>query len=121
MILSPVDKDEHLFIDGCVVDNLPAGQVKEMGADYIIGVDLSTSTQLKDKPNNVMEIAISVMNLMQARAALQDIPLIDCYINPKVNDLFAWSFGDSDELEKRGQAAAELVIDQLRKDLGRAT
>ena len=121
MILSPVDKDEHLFIDGCVVDNLPAGQVKEMGADYIIGVDLSTSTQLKDKPNNVMEIAISVMNLMQARAALQDIPLIDCHINPKVNDLSAWSFGDSDELEKRGQAAAELVIDQLHKDLGRAT
>jgi len=119
MLLSPIDKDEQLFVDGGIVDNLPAGQVKEMGADYVIGVDLSTSTQLQVKPTNVMEIAISVMNLMQARAALRDIPMIDCYINPKVNDLSMWSFGDSEELEKRGQAAAELVIDQLIKDLGR--
>ena len=118
MILSPVDKDKHLFVDGGVVDNLPAGQVKAMGADYIIGVDLSTSTQLKTRPVNVMEIAVSVMNLMQSRAALQDIPLIDCYINPKVNDLSMWSFSDSEELEKRGQEAAELVVARLRRDLG---
>ena len=120
MLFSPIDKDGHFFVDGGVVDNLPAGQVKEMGADYIIGVDLSTSTTLKVKPGNLLEIAISVMNLMQARAALQDIPLIDCYIHPKVNDLSMWSFGDSEELEKRGQAAAESVIAQLKKDLGRS-
>jgi NTE family protein len=119
MLLSPIVKEDCLFVDGGVVDNLPAGQVKDMGADYIIGVDLSTSTQLTDKPSNIMEIALSVMNLMQIRAAFQDVALIDCHIRPKVSDLSMWSFGDSDELENRGQAAAELVIDQLRKDLGR--
>jgi NTE family protein len=120
LVLSPIEAKEHFFVDGGVVDNLPAGIVKSMGAEYIIGVDLSTSTQLLVKPSNFLEVAISVMNLMQSRAALQDISLIDCYIHPKVDDLSAWSFSDSEELEKRGQAAAELVIKQLKKDLSRS-
>lgn len=118
MLLSPIVEENHLFVDGGVVDNLPAGQVKKMGADYVIGVDLSTSTVLNEKPSNIMEIALSVMNLMQTRAAFQDVPLIDCHIHPIVNDLSMWSFGDSKELEKRGQAAAELVVTQLHRDLG---
>lgn len=117
ILLSPVKMNDRFYVDGGVVDNLPAGLVKEMGAEYIIGVDLSSPTKLCCTPNNFFEVAISVMNLMQARSALRDIKLIDCYIQPDVSDLSMWSFGDSVELEKRGMAAAELAIQGLKKDL----
>ncbi len=118
LLLSPIAKGKHFYIDGGVVDNLPAGLVKSMGADYIIGVDLSPSIKLKSKPSNILEIGISVMNLMQSRSALRDISVIDCLICPEVSDLSSWNFGDSLELEKRGETAAEKVLPRLNKELG---
>jgi NTE family protein len=120
IILSPVQMNDQFLIDGGVVDNLPAGLVKEMGSDYIIGIDLSSSTKLQKKPSNLLEIAFSVINIMQTRSAFQDASLINCRIHPIVNDLSAWSFGDSRELEKRGQEAAEKVLNKLKKDLGKS-
>lgn len=116
-ILSPVKLDGRLLVDGGVVDNLPAGLVHEMGADYVIAVDLSTPIQLCNIPGNLFEIVMAVVNLMQARSALPAPSLMDCYIKPEVSDLSAWSFGDSKELERRGIIAAEKVIQQLKIDL----
>ncbi len=117
-ILSPVKIEGRLLVDGGVVDNLPAELVHEMGADYVIAVDLSTPIQLCCNPESLFEIVMAVINLMQARSALPPRSLMDCYIKPDVSDLSAWSFGDSKELEKRGILAAEKVIQQLKIDLG---
>jgi len=42
-IFSPVEIDGRLLVDGGTVDNFPVEQVKAMGAEYIIGVNLSRS------------------------------------------------------------------------------
>ena len=41
----PVVIDGVRYIDGAFTNSVPADQVKEMGADYIIGIDLSTREQ----------------------------------------------------------------------------
>lgn len=41
-LLSPVRRGDQLLVDGGLLDNLPADVVREMGADVVIAVDVST-------------------------------------------------------------------------------
>lgn len=41
----PVNIDGVKYIDGAFANSVPADQVKEMGADFIVGVDLSSHTK----------------------------------------------------------------------------
>ena len=39
-VVTPVDFDGRLLVDGGIVDNLPVDAARELGADYVIGVDV---------------------------------------------------------------------------------
>lgn len=116
-IFSPIAFGDKLLTDGGIMDNLPVDLVRKMGADYVIAVDLSRPTSLNRPPTNMMEFLIAVINLMQSRAAYPDPTSVDCYIHPRVEDLSAWTFSDTSELESRGEAAAKVQLDKLKHDL----
>ena len=117
-LFNPISSEGKLLIDGGVIDNLPVNQVRSMGADYIIAVDLSIGKKLRNAPGNLLELLYQVTRLMQTRSALPDRKTIDCYIHPKVGDFSQWSFGSAVDLETRGEEAAKAVLPQLNKDLG---
>lgn len=114
---SPVEHDGQLLIDGGVVDNLPAGIVREMGADYVIAVDLITSaTTGAPRPSNPLEMLIAATNLMIC-ANHPDPRTVDCYIQPALSDLPGWDFKDVPEIEMRGRVAAEQVVAKIKEDI----
>jgi NTE family protein len=41
-LFSPVQRGEQLLVDGGLLDNLPAGVVRRMGAERVVAVDIST-------------------------------------------------------------------------------
>ena len=47
-VFSPVSMDGHLLVDGGLVNNFPADVLEEMGADIIIGVDVSDRDTIQD-------------------------------------------------------------------------
>ena len=42
-LLPPVERDGHRLVDGGLLNNLPVDVVREMGADVVLGVDISMS------------------------------------------------------------------------------
>lgn len=116
-LFNPVHLDGRLLVDGGVVDNLPADVVREMGADYVIAVDLSTPVKLKERPTSAVEVLWAVSNLLQARASYPDSDTMQVRICPDVDEFSSWSFDNVEEIEARGRAAAEIVLPRLRKDL----
>lgn len=116
-LFNPVELDKRLLVDGGIVDNLPINQVKEMGADYIIAVDVSKRVGPNKRPENPVEVILDMIDIMQARAALTDPSECDCYIRPQVLQYSKWDFSKADEIIQAGRDAAENVVDQLRQDL----
>jgi len=117
-IFSPVEMGNQMLVDGGVVDNLPTDVAREMGADYIIAVDLSSPTTLLRPPKNMAELLFGVVGLIYMRS--QPDPLtIDCLIHPDLSEFNMWSFNNSDidEMMSRGRIAANQVILKLKKDL----
>jgi NTE family protein len=116
-LFSPVEIDGRLLVDGGTVDNFPALQVKAMGADYVIGVDLSKSQDSGRRPTNPFDVLLDMINIMQARSAVADASECNCYIRPDVSKFSSWTFGDAEQIMAAGVAAADYVLPQLRKEL----
>lgn len=104
-IFKPVDIDGQKLVDGALMNNLPVDVVKQMGADFVIAVDLQ---QTKPKPrtekNNIItdiadllgigHIAKWIMNRPDIAKYYENCLLADIYINPALPDYDAASFGN---------------------------
>ncbi len=62
ILFDPVKIDNELYSDGGLVNNFPAEQCRNMGADYIIGVSMSPG--LEDDSENLSSIFSQVKQLM---------------------------------------------------------
>jgi NTE family protein len=77
-VFTPVERDGHVLADGGLVDNLPAGVVREMGAEKVIAIDLGTplgGPEQLQTIGGVLARAVDVMILQNERhsMALADV------------------------------------------------
>jgi NTE family protein len=117
-LFTPVEtEDGKMLIDGGVIDNLPADQVRAMGATYVIGVDVSEHEFPIAKPTGTIEMLLAISTLMQNRSAYPGEDDMDCLIVPKVSDYSFWQTGNTEELMAAGRAATELAVIKIKRDL----
>ena len=114
-LFSPVEIDGDLYIDGGVSDNYPIEEVRKMGADIIIGVDVQDGLKDREKLSGVLPILTQISNFemiekMKAKKAQTDV-----YIKPDIQGYSVISFDMEEEIVKKGVEAAILVKDQLDK------
>jgi NTE family protein len=116
-LFSPVELNDRLLVDGGTVDNFPVESLRPMGANYIIGIDLSRTRASNRRPTNMFEVFMDAVNIMQANGAVADSSLCDCYMRPDTKGFSRWSFGDAEKLQEAGMAAAEAALPKLKRDL----
>jgi len=59
-VFTAMDYDGHRLVDGGLVRNFPVRDVKEMGADIVIGSNVTSGLLSSDKIRNVFQIPICV-------------------------------------------------------------
>lgn len=109
-IFKPLENKGKLLVDGGIVENVPIRTLKDMGADYIIGVDLNAKHSYK-KPDNIVDIMINSFHFtLQASAELQTKDA-DLLIQP---DLSSFNRSDMDQVEGLIEKGYESSINKLR-------
>ena len=115
-VFTPVEKGEQLLVDGGMLNNLPVSVVQDMGADYVIAVDLLPPTIWGARPRNLFEMFyISFYTLL--RAAHSEAPVADCLIVPDIGQYNLVDFSQVGALIEKGREAAEAKIEQIKQDL----
>lgn len=116
---TPVEDGDRLLVDGGLVNNLPVSVVRDLGADYVIAVDLSGIKGDRHRPRNILEMwgltFYTLINLTHSEAGLAD-----CLIQPDVARSNFVDFSQTESLIEAGREAAEAAVPQLRRDLGLA-
>lgn len=109
-LLDPVELQGKLLVDGGVANNFPVEEMKKVGADIIIGVDVQS--KLFNKEN--IKSAIDVLNQISSFEMYQDnskrIALIDVYIHPEIYDYSVVSFDKAEEILDKGETKAKEFI-----------
>jgi len=98
-LFKPVSMNGMRLVDGGMANNLPVDVVREMGADIVIAIDLTQDTVAKPSKFQLKEWTGigGVLNYLVSRPDLEkyreNLKGIDLYINPRLPDDDATSFG----------------------------
>lgn len=66
-VFAPCEYLGHKFVDGGIIDNVPAGEVRKLGADKVLTIKFSAG--LNYEPKNIYEVAFkSIDILVEGRA-----------------------------------------------------
>lgn len=116
-IFEPVFHDGKTYVDGGVLDRVPVDEVREMGADYVIAVDVNSRGGTNPTPNSIFDVLFTVFEMMEWQAMKKKASHADVNILPKVRHIRPASFKQAKECIDLGRAATLEVIDDIKRDL----
>jgi NTE family protein len=113
-LFTAIEHNGKRLVDGGVVRNFPVRDVKEMGADFVIGSRVSTGLLPKEKVNNALQILMQIVFFKEAATSKEDIKLCDIYIPMPLENYTAASFGKSLEILEYGLAQGRKLYPQFK-------
>lgn len=116
-VFTPVRLDGMVLVDGGVVNNYPVNVARQMGADYIIGVDVQSQLKPASELVNAGSILGQLVDLMGQDLYLKNKAETNTYIKVNVKGYSAASFTQPaiDSLIVRGEEAARQNYEELLK------
>lgn len=113
-LYSPVEIDGMLLIDGGVTNNYPIEEVRAMGADIIIGVDVQDPLKTRDQIKGATGVLVQINNYQMIQKMESKSKATDIYIKPDISGFTVISFDDGSDIIRKGEEAARAIIDTLR-------
>jgi NTE family protein len=112
-IFIPVKRDGLLLVDGGIVENVPIPTLRELGAEYIIGVNLNAHHGNRT-PRNILEVLSNSFHYTLANATRFQVNEADILIEP---DLSEFSFIDTDQVPDLIEAGYTTAREALERAL----
>lgn len=125
IVFKPIKIGSELLSDGGLSNPIPDDVARDLGADYVIAVNLDVGYFDKPLPKNVNWAHLSQrsINIMRYQLAQHSLCFPDLIIQPNVreNGLVGWNKFFNQKQVKRiiriGEKAAESKLSDLKKDL----
>ncbi len=114
VVFNAVKMDGMVLVDGGLFNNFPVREMREKGADFVIGVRL-IETDTTDGSRGLLDLIGKTYEVVIAkvRCEYEDEP--DLYIDVLLPGLSASDFDRAEDLIRLGREAAEKVADELKK------
>lgn len=113
-LFSPVEIDGKLLIDGGVINNYPVEEVRKMGADYVIGVDVQDGLKNRTNLKEATRILLQISNLQVIEGMKSKIAQTDLYIKPEVSQYSVISFEKGNEIILKGEESTFSFCNQIK-------
>lgn len=113
-VFTPVAWDSLLLVDGGLVRNYPVKEVKDMGADIIIGSYVGSGFKTKEELRSLVDIlsqAAFVTSIFDSEAQTE---MVDIHMVPDLAGYTAADFTEGAPIIQRGYEAAEKSEAQIK-------
>ncbi|NHM06037.1 patatin [Flavobacterium sp. CYK-4] len=110
----PVEIDGRLLVDGGVTNNFPVEEIKKLGADVIIGVDVQDDLKDRKSLKDATRILVQISNLQMIEKMKEKLKSTDIYIKPDISDYSVISFDQGQEIIKKGEEAAFAMYEKIK-------
>jgi NTE family protein len=97
-VFTAVEIDGRTLVDGGLVRNFPVSDAVEMGADYLIGVNVGQPLSKADELKTPVDVLYQISFYRDAEDFIEQKKRCNMFIEPEVFRYTAASFGDSDSI-----------------------
>jgi NTE family protein len=117
-VFQPTQFRGRSYVDGGLTSPVPVQAAREMGADFVIAVDISARPegQPVDSLSAILWQTTTIMGGVIARNELRDA---DVVIRPTLPYVKSWDFTARHDAMMEGEKAALAALPQIRQKLGR--
>jgi NTE family protein len=114
-VFTPIDYKDTKLVDGGIVRNFPVRDVKDMGADYVVGVNLSQGLAPANKLNTILDILYQIGFYKDAEDFEYEKKLCNVLIEPPLADYSAASFGSAIDIIEIGKETGKKYYPLFKK------
>ena len=114
-VFAPCIYKEHKFVDGGILDNVPADEVKKLGVDKVL--TLKFATALNYDPKNIYEIAFKSIDLLFEARSQEAIHASDLVVDLDVSEASVFDVKKIDYCYNAGYVTMLTKINEVKKML----
>src|SRR5699024_5152629 len=112
---TPVEIDGTTLIDGGIAMNFPVSEVKDMGADFIIGSSVSSPLKESAELDNPMQMITQLAFYKEKKDFDQQIKSTDIFVDYPIEKYSTASFSSSDEIIRLGIERGKEIYPELKR------
>ncbi len=113
-IYTPIKFDGRLLVDGFITENLPLKPLREMGADVLIGVNLSCRRRYRE-PEGIINIILNAFEIAIDTGTIAEQDEADVLIEPELLNIADSVEEESKTLFERGYTEAINALPLIQK------
>jgi NTE family protein len=117
-VFEPVAIGQKHFVDGGVVSPVPVDAARQLGADFVIAVDISTKASGKN-PGSLLGTVNQSIAIMGQKLGQQELTRANVVVRPLVNDIGPADFEQRNNAIMEGERAALAVMPQIKAQLAK--
>jgi NTE family protein len=115
-VFQPVTISGHTYVDGGLVAPVPVRFAREMGAEFIIAVNISTQAEAQ-ATNSSLEVIMQTFSIMGQRINQLELRDADIVIQPPLGKMGSSDFNNRAVAMQAGERATMAVMAQLKQKL----
>lgn len=121
-LFRPVETEEGLFIDGSILCRVPVRQVREMGAQVVVAVDVLGGCEHIEKIPNMIALIARVYEIMDSALTATEHRrcrrFVDLWLEPELGDMQQFAFKNLDRALEAGYALGKKYAPKIRALVG---
>jgi NTE family protein len=117
-VLTPVERDGRLLVDGGLTENLPVDVARAMGVDVLIVVDAGFPLRTRDKLTSLTSVSNQALAILVRRDSERQRATLnehDVLLTPELGDLASYDFNAVLRALNAGESAARAASAQLAR------
>lgn len=115
-VFQPVKIGEHSYVDGGLVSPVPVRFAREMGADFVIAVNISAQPDAQPA-NSSLDILLQTFAIMGQSINFYELREADVVIQPRLGTMKGSDFPGRNNAILAGEQAASAVMAELKRKL----
>ena len=116
LVFGPVRHQGKFLADGGILNNLPVDVVKDMGADIVIAVNISSPLSEINEDSSIITVSYQSVDVALVQNTIRSLGLADIVIAPELGELTASDFEKYEEFVSAGidgVKSKSLVLEHL--------
>ena len=115
-VLTPVERDGRVLVDGGVAENLPIDVARAMGVDVLIVVDTGFPLRTRDKLTSIASVTNQALAILVRRDTERQLATLaehDVLLTPALGDMASYDFTAVARALKAGEVVARDATQRL--------